>query len=93
MDLQQEFDSHSKDFGVEDYDKHILIAMFSTYMKLDADIEKGKKGGHDRTDKIIQKTLIGSGIQMFYEKKAKLKEGIWVGLFIGFLVGLAVGMS
>ena len=93
MESQQEFDSHSKDFGVEDYDKHILIAMFSTYMRLDADIEQGKKDGFDRTDEIIQKTLIGSGIQMFYEKKAKLKEGIWVGLFIGFLVGLAVGMS
>ena len=93
LTLQQEFDIHSKDFGVEDYDKHILILMFSNYMRLDADIEQGKKDGFDRTDMIIQKTLIGAGIQMYYEKKAKLKEGLLVGGFIGlgcFLVGLQV---
>ena len=90
MESQKEFDIHNKDFGVEDYNKEILIAMFSRYKKLDADIEEGKKNGLDRTDEIISKTLIGAGIQMYYEKKAKLKEGIWVGLIIGFLVGFVV---
>ena len=89
MEFQQEFDIHSKDFGVKDYDKNILIVMFSTYMRLDADIEQAKKDGFDRTDMIIQKSLIGAGIQMYYEKKAKLKEGLWVGILIGFIVGFA----
>ena len=57
MESQQEFDIHNKDFGVENYNKEILIAMFSRYKKLDVDIEEGKKMVLIGQMKLFQKLL------------------------------------
>ena len=94
LTLQQEFDIHGKNFGVEDYTRlhpTLLIYKFKEYIELDAVIGEKKKIGRDVTDEVVEKTLIGSALQAYFEKKKIIKDHFWLGVLIGLCAGFIIG--